>query len=121
MSEETGSATERAQEEASSGKHSRHRRRKGGSGGTGNRDVAKPSLNMAELRELAELVNEHGFTDFEFENANIRIRLSKMTATPIVHQTVQQPMTAAPLTSNVPQATSTESQSAQTEVLAAEA
>ncbi len=36
-----------------------------------------PSLNMNELRELAELVNEHGFTDFEFENENIRVRLSK--------------------------------------------
>ena len=42
---------------------------------------------MDELRELADLVNEHGFTDFEFENENIRVRLSKMTAAPIVqHQ-----------------------------------
>jgi acetyl-CoA carboxylase biotin carboxyl carrier protein len=46
--------------------------------------VAKPSLNMDELRELAELVNEHGFTDFEFENENIRVRLSKMTAAPVM-------------------------------------
>jgi len=46
--------------------------------------VAKPSLNMDELRELAELVNEHGFTDFEFENENIRVRLSKMTAAPVI-------------------------------------
>jgi acetyl-CoA carboxylase biotin carboxyl carrier protein len=38
---------------------------------------ADPSFNMDELRELAELVNEHGFTDFEFENENIRVRLSK--------------------------------------------
>ncbi len=42
------------------------------------------SFNMAELRELAELVNEHGFTDFEFENENIRVRLSKMTAAPVM-------------------------------------
>ncbi|MGB7070025.1 MAG: acetyl-CoA carboxylase biotin carboxyl carrier protein [Pyrinomonadaceae bacterium] len=35
------------------------------------------SLNMDELRELAELVNENGFTDFEFENENIRVRLRK--------------------------------------------
>jgi acetyl-CoA carboxylase biotin carboxyl carrier protein len=41
------------------------------------------SFNREELRELAELVNEHGFTDFEFENENIRVRLSKMTASPI--------------------------------------
>src|SRR5262245_4067682 len=39
-----------------------------------------PSFNMDELRELADLVDEHGFTDFEFENENIRVRLSKMTA-----------------------------------------
>jgi acetyl-CoA carboxylase biotin carboxyl carrier protein len=38
---------------------------------------ADPSFNMDELRELAEMVNEHGFTDFEFENENIRVRLSK--------------------------------------------
>lgn len=56
--------------------------------------TAKASLNMAEIRELAELVNEHGFTDFEFENENIRVRLSKMTASPIV-QAVQ-PLAAAP-------------------------
>ncbi|MGD9563236.1 MAG: acetyl-CoA carboxylase biotin carboxyl carrier protein [Pyrinomonadaceae bacterium] len=42
------------------------------------------SLNMDELRELAELVNEHGFTDFEFENENIRVRLSKAVAAPSV-------------------------------------
>ena len=41
---------------------------------------AEPSLNMDELRELANLVNENGFTDFEFENANIRVRLSKNPA-----------------------------------------
>ena len=41
-----------------------------------------PSFNMDELRELAELVNEHGFTDFEFENENIRVRLSKTTCSP---------------------------------------
>ena len=32
---------------------------------------------MDELRELAELVDEHGFTDFEFENEKIRVRLGK--------------------------------------------
>ncbi|HBR57352.1 MAG TPA: hypothetical protein DEA22_07765, partial [Blastocatellia bacterium] len=50
--------------------------------------LASPSFNMSEIRELADLVNEHGFTDFEFENENIRVRLSKMPATPIV-QSVQ--------------------------------
>lgn len=49
---------------------------------------AEPSLNMDELRELANLVNENGFTDFEFENANIRVRLSKNVAPQFV-QSVQ--------------------------------
>lgn len=42
----------------------------------------EPSLNMDELRELAKLVDEHGFTDFEFENEKIRVRLGKST---VVH------------------------------------
>ncbi|HVF48406.1 MAG TPA: acetyl-CoA carboxylase biotin carboxyl carrier protein [Pyrinomonadaceae bacterium] len=42
-----------------------------------------PSFNMDELRELANLVIEHGFTDFEFENENIRVRLSKASAQPL--------------------------------------
>ncbi len=57
---------------------------------------SEASLNMAELRELAELVNENGFTDFEFENENIRVRLSKQVTTtqyvqssqPVVTQTI---------------------------------
>jgi acetyl-CoA carboxylase biotin carboxyl carrier protein len=55
------------------------------------KDVAKvsePSLNMTEIRELAELVDKHGFTDFEFENDLIRVRLSKQLAPQIV-QSVQ--------------------------------
>ena len=58
---------------------------------TGKKDskVTKPSLNMDELRELADLVNENGFTDFEFENEKIRVRLSKNLVAPI--QQVAQP------------------------------
>lgn len=48
------------------------------------------SFNMDELRELAELVNEHGFTDFEFENENIRVRLSKQVNAPVFAAPVQQ-------------------------------
>lgn len=55
---------------------------------------SKTSFNMDEIRELAELVNEHGFTDFEFENENIRVRLSKMSTAPVM-QAVQ-PAAAAP-------------------------
>jgi acetyl-CoA carboxylase biotin carboxyl carrier protein len=46
-------------------------------------NVSDPSFNMDELQALAALVNEHGFTDFEFENENIRVRLSKMAAAPV--------------------------------------
>ena len=48
--------------------------------------TTEASLNMSELRELADLVDEHGFTDFEFENEKIRVRLSKA-----VQQAVMQP------------------------------
>ena len=57
--------------------------------GSGKKDVniqAEPSLNMDELRELADLVIEHGFTDFEFENENIRVRLSKMAPATVIQQ-----------------------------------
>ena len=47
-------------------------------------NMAEPSLNLDELRELADLVIEHGFTDFEFENENIRVRLSKTAGAPAV-------------------------------------
>ena len=47
------------------------------SAGKGKKQSDEASLNLDEIRELAELVNEHGFTDFEFENENIRVRLSK--------------------------------------------
>lgn len=46
--------------------------------------VSEPSLNMDELRDLAHLVDQHGFTDFEFENDNIRVRLSKNLAPQII-------------------------------------
>ncbi len=57
--------------------------------------TSAPSLNMSEIRELAELVNEHGFTDFEFENENIRVRLSKTPAAQIVQNVQQTPMSVA--------------------------
>src|SRR5215204_1506921 len=41
---------------------------------------ADSALNMDELRELTELFSAHGLTDFEFENAEIRIRLSRNPA-----------------------------------------
>lgn len=47
------------------------------------------SLNMAELREIAEMFDAHGFTDFEFENENIRVRLSKQINASQMFQAVQ--------------------------------
>ena len=69
MSEESASAKAKTKESSSGRKKN---------------EPTAASLNMEELRELAELVNEHGFTDFEFENENIRVRLSKMTAPPVI-------------------------------------
>lgn len=64
--------------------------------------TSEPSLNMDELHELANLVDEHGFTDFEFENSNIRVRLSKNPAPQIVHaqQYVPAPSSGSSSTSN---------------------
>lgn len=60
----------------------------------------EPSFNMDELQSLAALVNEHGFTDFEFENENIRVRLSKqvtVAVAPAAAQAVAAPTAAAPI------------------------
>ncbi len=57
----------------------------------------EPSFNMEELQALAALVNEHGFTDFEFENENIRVRLSKAVTVAAAPAVVQaQPIAAVP-------------------------
>lgn len=99
MNEQSGAA-EGKEENSESGQtgeqQQRDQSRRGGQGGR-NRHRNQPrqggsphqpvknSLNMSELRELAELINQHGFTDFEFENENIRVRLRKELAPQIVH------------------------------------
>ena len=72
------------------------------------------SFNLEEIRELAELVNEHGFTDFEFENENIRVRLSKQVNAPVYAAPVQQaPAQQLPATTSTqPQGASTPSEAA---------
>lgn len=63
--------------------------------------VNEPSLNMDELRELARLVDDHGFTEFEFENEKIRVRLGKAVvvqsapAATVLPQAVSAPASAA--------------------------
>lgn len=84
MSENTAIA-EAKDKESTAGKSRGGSKKKG--------STTDPSLNMDELRELAELVNEHGFTDFEFENENIRVRLGKVTAQTVVE--AAQPVTAS--------------------------
>jgi acetyl-CoA carboxylase biotin carboxyl carrier protein len=99
----TGAGTAAAPQQADSGgserggqqqqRHGRGRRRTGGGGGGGGRPEQQrrpegqssprrheSGLNMDELRELTELFSSHGLTDFEFENADIRIRLARNPA-----------------------------------------
>jgi acetyl-CoA carboxylase biotin carboxyl carrier protein len=56
------------------------------------------SFDMDELSILADFVTENGFTDFEYENEKVRIRLSKGVvgvAAPMVSAPVAQPTVAA--------------------------
>lgn len=66
------------------------------------------SFDMDELQSLAALVNEHGFTDFEFENENIRVKMSKaatvVAAPPMMAvPPAVQPVATAPAAAVVPE------------------
>ena len=65
------------------------------------------SFNMDEIRELAALVDDHGFTDFEFENENIRVRLSKTQPAPVYQSApaMQAPAPVAAPVQSAPAAT----------------
>lgn len=65
-----------------------HARRRHPRGGGGNRDSqprqenrsssnVASAINMNELREVVELISQHGFSDFEFEREGFRVRLRK--------------------------------------------
>ncbi len=87
---EAGASSEQRQQ----GRHERGRRRGGGRRPEQEqqqqpRQQQRPqqpprrgdaTLNLEELRDLAELFSAHGLTDFEFENADVRIRLSRNAA-----------------------------------------
>lgn len=107
MSENAGSA--KAEE-----KQEQNRRKN-----TQKRSPNAASLNMAEIRELADLVDDHGFTDFEFENENIRIRLSKNPA-PQYFQGFQPAQTAPVSMSANMSAVETQSETAAFESVPAE-
>lgn len=95
MSENVGSAKaeERQEDQRNRGRHRRHNNPQ-------KKKHGEPSLNLAEIRELADLVDAHGFTDFEYENENIRIRLSKHSSPQLVQavQPVQSVPVSAPAT-----------------------
>jgi len=66
-------------------------------------------LNLDEVRELTELFSEHGLTDFEFENADIRIRLSR---NPAPTASAPQHVAASPATAHTAAAQQAQQQSA---------
>jgi acetyl-CoA carboxylase biotin carboxyl carrier protein len=107
MSEQAASAKAKAE----TGKTARNNKKTSG-------DAVKASLNVQELRELAEMVNEHGFTEFEFENENIRIRLSKMTAPQIVQAVQPVAASSAPQPTFAPQSSNASTESVSTEAAA---
>ena len=77
---------------------------------------SEQSLNMDELRELVELINEYGFTDFELENKDVRVRLRRELAPQIISAPGAPPAAsthAAPSTGQA-QATSAATSSAAT-------
>ncbi|MFL6466746.1 MAG: acetyl-CoA carboxylase biotin carboxyl carrier protein [Pyrinomonadaceae bacterium] len=66
------------------------------------------SYDIEEIRDLADLFEERALTEFEFENENIRIRLSKMTSAPAA-QAYQPTAVSAPA---IPQVSATHQETA---------
>ncbi|HEX8143654.1 MAG TPA: acetyl-CoA carboxylase biotin carboxyl carrier protein [Pyrinomonadaceae bacterium] len=72
----------------------------------------EPAINLEELRELVELIAQHGFTDFELEREGIRVRLRRELAPPQQQQlapaaapgvqTPQSSAASAPATDSAP-------------------
>ncbi|HEY0320387.1 MAG TPA: acetyl-CoA carboxylase biotin carboxyl carrier protein [Pyrinomonadaceae bacterium] len=54
-----------------------------------------PSINMDELRDLVQLIAEHGFTDFELEREGFHVRLRRELAPQIISAPAAQPETGA--------------------------
>lgn len=61
----------------SSRDRSRHRSRGQSSNQQGQQRRPEALLNMDEMRELVQLISEQGFTEFEFENEDFRVRLRR--------------------------------------------
>ncbi len=91
MSENAGSARAEEIVEQSRGRSKPKQSRK--------KNQSEPSLNISELREIAELIDQHGFSDFEFENEIIKVRMSKNPAPHIVQ--AFQPLPSSPASAPV--------------------
>lgn len=115
MSENPVSTSKKGKEQTASDDDKRNRV------GQKTQSASESSLNIAEIRELANLIEEHGFTDFEFENEKIRIRLSKNPA-PQYIQAAQMPFQNAPSVSasSTVASTSNQTESISTENTVAE-
>jgi acetyl-CoA carboxylase biotin carboxyl carrier protein len=83
------------------------------------------AINMDELRELVELIAQHGFTDFELEREGIRVRLRRELAPQIVAATAPLPpsatSTVSPTAETGPTSTAAPAQSSEAEKAAAAA
>lgn len=79
--QERGAGRERGRSRRRHGQHGQPQQQQ--SGPTRRPD---PSLNMDELRDLVQLIAEHGFTDFELEREGFRVRLRRELAPQIQAQ-----------------------------------
>jgi acetyl-CoA carboxylase biotin carboxyl carrier protein len=64
------------------GRHGSRRRHRGERESQPTARRGETSINMDELRELADLIVAQGFTEFEIEKEGFRLRLSRNTYTP---------------------------------------
>ena len=59
-------------------RHPSHSQQQSGGGQPQRRP--EPAINMDELRDLVQLIDQHGFTDFELEREGFRVRLRRELA-----------------------------------------
>ena len=101
------------QQQAAGGRSGRRRRHPSHSpqqpGAGGQQRRPDPSLNMDELRDLVQLIAEHGFTDFELEREGFRVRLRRELAPQVISASG-----AAPQPAQTSASTETKSAAAQT-------
>jgi acetyl-CoA carboxylase biotin carboxyl carrier protein len=103
------------------GGRERGRRRRGGHGQPQQQSAQSthrpdPSLNMDELRDLVQLIAEHGFTDFELEREGFRVRLRRELTPQIISSTqaAQQPQAIGQASTTVEAQTGETASAAQT-------